>query len=114
MAIKIKLQEPVLFYPSQITANPVCPHAGGVGLCEYVEHLAMIDFICISGTLENRLLEYVDHLHEHFRNPGKNQKGCFMPPEKPGYRIEMKTESPRDYLYPTGSIWEKLSVVSPQ
>lgn len=91
---------------------PVCPHAGGVGLCEYVQHLAMIDFICVSGTLENRILEYVDHLHEHFQDPVKIERGCYMPPQKPGYSIEMKPESLRDYLYPTGSIWKNLSVTS--
>ena len=73
--------------------KPVCPHAGGVGLCEYVQHLALIDYICVSGSLEDRVLEYVDHLHEHFVNPVVMREGNYMPPEAPGYSIEMKRES---------------------
>lgn len=69
--------------------KPVCPHAGGVGLCEYVQHLALIDYICVSGTLENRIIEYVDHLHEHFRYPVTMKNGRYMPPQDPGYSIEM-------------------------
>jgi L-fuconate dehydratase len=79
---------------------PVCPHAGGVGLCEYVQHLSIFDYICVSGTLENRLLEYVDHLHEHFFDPVRMVNGHYMPPEKPGYSIEMKPESLTKYAYP--------------
>ena len=73
--------------------KPVCPHAGGVGLCEYVQHLSLIDYICVSGALENRVLEYVDHLHEHFVTPVQIENGCYMPPTAPGYSIEMKPES---------------------
>lgn len=73
--------------------KPVCPHAGGVGLCEYVQHLSLIDYICVSGELENRVLEYVDHLHEHFVTPVRIENGCYMPPRAPGYSIEMKPES---------------------
>ena len=69
--------------------KPVCPHAGGVGLCEYVQHLALIDYICVSGSLEDRIVEYVDHLHEHFRYPVVMQGGRYMPPTAPGYSIEM-------------------------
>lgn len=90
---------------------PVCPHAGGVGLCEHVQHLAMIDFICISGTMENRIIEYVDHLHEHFEDPVTVKRGCYMPPQKPGYSVEMKSASLRDYLYPTGEVWKSLSLM---
>jgi L-fuconate dehydratase len=72
---------------------PVCPHAGGVGLCEYVQHLAMIDYICVSGTFENRVLEFVDHLHEHFVDPVVIRQGRYMPPKRPGYSIEMKPAS---------------------
>jgi L-fuconate dehydratase len=79
---------------------PVCPHAGGVGLCEYVQHLSIFDYVCVSGTLENRLLEYVDHLHEHFLDPVRMLNGHYMPPEKPGYSIEMKPESLARYAYP--------------
>lgn len=85
---------------------PVCPHAGGVGLCEYVQHLSMIDYICISGTLENRITEYVDHLHEHFVNPVIIKNGNYMPPEAPGYSIEIKKYSRELYTFPTGKMWQ--------
>jgi L-fuconate dehydratase len=84
---------------------PVCPHAGGVGLCEYVQHLSMIDYICISGTLENRMTEYVDHLHEHFKDPVTIKNGNYMPPSMPGYSIEMKESSIKDYTFPGGRMW---------
>jgi len=84
---------------------PVCPHAGGVGLCEYVQHLSMFDFISVTGSMENRLIEYVDHLHEHFLDPVEIQKGCYMPPKLPGYSITMKKESLADYEFPTGKVW---------
>lgn len=84
---------------------PVCPHAGGVGLCEYVQHLSLIDYICVSGRLENRVIEYVDHLHEHFRDPVRMVGGRYMPPDAPGYSIEMKPESLRRYEFPNGPAW---------
>jgi L-fuconate dehydratase len=84
---------------------PVCPHAGGVGLCEYVQHLAMIDYICVSGTFEHRVLEYVDHLHEHFVEPVVIKNGRYMPPERPGYSIEMKPASLDQYEFPSGAVW---------
>jgi len=84
---------------------PVCPHAGGVGLCEYVQHLSLFDYICISGSLEDHLLEYVDHLHEHFLDPVRMQDGRYMPPSRPGYSIEMKRESIDMYRYPDGAAW---------
>lgn len=87
---------------------PVCPHAGGVGLCEYVQHLSMIDYISISGTLENRITEYVDHLHEHFIYPVVIKNGCYMPPSTPGYSIAMKKESMNDYTFPNGKMWRGL------
>ncbi|KRD48495.1 fuconate dehydratase [Acidovorax sp. Root275] len=71
----------------------VCPHAGGVGLCEYVQHLSMIDYLCIAGTKEGRVIEYVDHLHEHFVDPCVIRNAAYMPPQRPGYSIEMKPES---------------------
>ncbi len=86
---------------------PVCPHAGGVGLCEYVQHLSMIDYISISGTKDNRVIEYVDHLHEHFMEPVVIKNGAYMPPQKPGYSIEMKPESLKDYEFPNGKIWHE-------
>ena len=68
----------------------VCPHAGGVGLCEYVQHLSMIDYLCFAGTTEGRVAEYVDHLHEHFVEPCIVRNAAYMPPMAPGYSIEMK------------------------
>jgi L-fuconate dehydratase len=84
---------------------PVCPHAGGVGLCEYVQHLSIFDYISVSASLENRVLEYVDHLHEHFVDPITVKNGRYMPPKKPGYSIEMKPESLDEYEFPTGNVW---------
>ena len=86
---------------------PVCPHAGGVGLCEYVQHLAMIDYIAISGSLENRIIEYVDHLHEHFYDPVVIKDGAYMPPTMAGYSITMKTESLAEYAFPDGGFWKE-------
>ena len=78
---------------------PVWPHAGGVGLCEYVQHLSMIDYVAVSGTKEGRVIEYVDHLHEHFVDPCNIQDAAYMPPTLPGFSIEMKPESIKQYLY---------------
>ncbi|CAH1649569.1 MULTISPECIES: L-fuconate dehydratase [unclassified Chelatococcus] len=78
---------------------PVCPHAGGVGLCEYVQHLSMIDFVCVSGTREGRVIEYVDHLHEHFKDPCVVRNAAYMPPTAPGFSIEMKPASLKDYRF---------------
>jgi L-fuconate dehydratase len=83
----------------------VCPHAGGVGLCEYVQHLSMIDYICVGASLENRVIEFVDHLHEHFIEPVRMQHGAYMPPRMPGYSIEIKPESLARYAYPHGPAW---------
>ncbi len=88
---------------------PVCPHAGGVGLCEYVQHLSMIDYIAISGSMENRIIEYVDHLHEHFLDPVVIKNGAYMPPKLAGYSIEMKAESLVSYRFPDGRIWEEIA-----
>jgi L-fuconate dehydratase len=78
---------------------PVCPHAGGVGLCEYVQHLSMIDYLCFSGTKEGRVIEYVDHLHEHFVDPCVIRDAAYMPPTLPGYSIQMKPQSLIDYRF---------------
>ena len=86
---------------------PVCPHAGGVGLCEYVQHLSMIDFISISGSLDDRIIEFVDHLHEHFLDPVVIKDGAYMPPKMPGYSIEIKEESLIDYSFPDGKVWKE-------
>lgn len=85
---------------------PVCPHAGGVGLCEYVQHLAMIDYICISGSLDGRVVEYVDHLHEHFEAPVRIENAAYTVPMDSGYSITMKKESISIYSYPEGSYWK--------
>ncbi|WP_034301649.1 L-fuconate dehydratase [Herbaspirillum sp. RV1423] len=78
---------------------PVCPHAGGVGLCEYVQHLSMIDYVCISGTTEGRVTEYVDHLHEHFIDACVVKRAAYMPPTAPGFSITMKPESLEQYRF---------------
>jgi L-fuconate dehydratase len=86
---------------------PVCPHAGGVGLCEYVQHLALFDYIAVSASLENRLTEYSDHLHEHMVDPVNMQHGRYMPPTAPGYSITMKPESLAEFAFPSGAAWQQ-------
>ncbi|MCM2452388.1 L-fuconate dehydratase [Agrobacterium vitis] len=81
--------------------KPVWPHAGGVGLCEYVQHLSMIDYIAVSASREGRVIEYVDHLHEHFIDPCVIQNAAYMPPSRPGFSIEMKPDSIAAYTFPT-------------
>lgn len=88
---------------------PVCPHAGGVGLCEYVQHLSSFDYIAVSGSLKGRRIEFVDHLHEHFIDPVVISAGRYMLPTAPGYSITMKPESLRAYLYPDGDIWRSAT-----
>jgi len=84
---------------------PVCPHAGGVGLCEYVQHVSLFDYIAVSGSLENRVLEYVEHLHEHFLDPVRIRDGRYVAPQAPGYSITMRPESLREFEYPAGLAW---------
>jgi len=86
---------------------PVCPHAGGVGLCELVQHLSMFDYVAVSGSLDNRVIEYVDHLHEHFLDPVTIRNGRYMPPTAPGYSIEMRSESLRRFRFPDGEAWHR-------
>jgi L-fuconate dehydratase len=78
---------------------PVCPHAGGVGLCEYVQHLSMIDYLCIAATREGRVIEYVDHLHEHFVDPCLIRDAAYMPPAASGFSIRIKPESLSRYAF---------------
>ncbi|WP_394790405.1 L-fuconate dehydratase [Rhodoferax sp.] len=78
---------------------PVCPHAGGVGLCEYVQHLSMIDYLCIAGTREGRVIEYVDHLHEHFKEPCVIKNAAYMPPTAAGFSIEMKPNTLVEFAF---------------
>jgi len=85
---------------------PVCPHAGGVGLCEYVQHLSIFDYVALSGSLEERRIEYIDHLHEHFITPVIIRDGCYRAPTAPGYSIEMKPESLKRYEFPNGEAWK--------
>jgi L-fuconate dehydratase len=84
---------------------PVCPHAGGVGLCEMVQHLAMFDFVAVAGVNTDRVVEFVDHLHEHFVVPTDIQNARYMPPTQPGAGAEMFAESIVEYTYPTGKAW---------
>jgi L-fuconate dehydratase len=90
------------------TSVPVCPHAGGVGLCEYVQHLSIFDYIAVSGSLDRRVVEYVDHLHEHFVDPVVIEGGRYRAPLVPGYSIEMKPASLAAYRYPDGPVWTEL------
>src|SRR5438128_11420741 len=85
---------------------PVCPHAGGVGLCEYVQHIALFDYMCVSASLEVRVVEYVDHLHEHFVDPVVVRDGRYLVPTAHGYRITMPAESLAHYAYPNGPVWQ--------
>ncbi|WP_432584737.1 enolase C-terminal domain-like protein [Streptomyces sp. HD1123-B1] len=85
--------------------TPVCPHAGGVGLCEMVQHLSMFDYIAVSGTVEDRVIEYVDHLHEHFVDAVRIADGHYLAPSRPGLSAQMRPESLKDYSYPDGPAW---------
>ncbi|WP_106401209.1 L-fuconate dehydratase [Actinocorallia populi] len=84
---------------------PVCPHAGGVGLCELVQHLSMFDYVALSGTTEDRVIEYVDHLHEHFVTPTVIRDGHYVAPADPGFSAEMLPESIATYSFPDGDFW---------
>ncbi|MEA5455499.1 L-fuconate dehydratase [Sinomonas sp. JGH33] len=83
----------------------VCPHAGGVGLCEAVQHLSMFDFVAVSGAIEGRMIEFVDHLHEHFVTPVDVHGGRYWPPSAPGAGSEMARETLADYSFPDGPVW---------
>ena len=84
---------------------PVCPHAGGVGLCEYVQHLSIFDYLSVSGTMEDRVIEYVDHLHEHFLDPVVIRNGRYRVPTQSGYSIQIREESLRRFAFPDGDAW---------
>jgi L-fuconate dehydratase len=85
--------------------KPVCPHAGGVGLCEYVQHLSIFDYVAVSGSLEDRVCEYVDHLHEHFVDPCVTRNARYLAPLAPGFSIAIKPQSLNDYAFPHGRVW---------
>jgi L-fuconate dehydratase len=88
---------------------PVCPHAGGVGLCEYVQHLAAFDFLSVSASLDDRVIEFVDHLHEHFLTPVQIRNGRYLLPTAPGYSIQIRKQSLMQFTYPTGKAWSEPS-----
>ncbi len=90
---------------------PVCPHAGGVGLCEMVQHLSMFDFVAVSGTQTDRVIEYVDHLHEHFVDPVRIERGRYLAPVEPGLGARLHTESVAQYRFPDGPVWQRDAVV---
>jgi L-fuconate dehydratase len=89
---------------------PVCPHAGGVGLCELVQHLSVFDYVAVSGELEGRMIEYVDHLHEHFVDPVVVEGGRYRVPTRPGYGAEMWPESLRRYSFADGEVWREAAL----
>jgi L-fuconate dehydratase len=84
---------------------PVCPHAGGVGLCELVQHLSMFDYVAVSGSLQDRVIEYVDHLHDHFLDPVVIKDGRYAAPTAPGFSAQMREASLAAHLFPTGPVW---------
>jgi L-fuconate dehydratase len=88
---------------------PVCPHAGGVGLCELVQHLSAIDYIAVSGSLDGRMIEFVDHLHEHFLDPVVIREANYVLPTRPGYSAEMRPESLARYRFPDGDEWRAIA-----
>ncbi|MEU4444851.1 enolase C-terminal domain-like protein [Actinosynnema sp. NPDC050801] len=90
---------------------PVCPHAGGVGLCELVRHLAMVDFVAVSGTMDGRVIEWVDHLHEHFTDPAVVRDGRYLAPTEPGFSARLHERTLVDYRYPGGPVWTELSAI---
>jgi L-fuconate dehydratase len=84
---------------------PVCPHAGGVGLCELVQHLAAFDYLRVGTSLDGRMVEYVDHLHEHFADPVRTRDGRYLLPEQPGYSCTMRAASVAGFRFPDGPVW---------
>jgi L-fuconate dehydratase len=89
---------------------PICPHAGGVGLCEYAQHVSMFDYVAVGATLDDRVCEFVDHLHEHFVDPVRVVGGRYLAPTTPGYSIEIRPESLSEYAFPEGKSWSKEEV----
>jgi L-fuconate dehydratase len=89
---------------------PVCPHAGGVGLCEYAQHVSMFDYIAVGASFDDRVCEFVDHLHEHFVDPVRVVGGRYLAPTTPGYSIEIRPESLSEFAFPDGTGWWKEEV----
>ncbi|XP_043677923.1 mitochondrial enolase superfamily member 1-like isoform X2 [Vespula pensylvanica] len=96
-----------VYFMAKKIGIPVCPHAGGIGLCEMVQHLQMWDFISLSGTTTDRVIEYVDQQHEHFENPVQLRNACYMPPIAPGYSTKLKNDCISNYIYPDGTEWRR-------
>ncbi|MEU1687952.1 L-fuconate dehydratase [Micromonospora sp. NPDC005707] len=92
---------------------PVCPHAGGVGLCELVQHLSMFDFVAVSGSMQDRVIEYVDHLHEHFVDPVVVSRGRYIAPTAPGFSATMRSETLAEYVFPHGPVWSAAGTPGP-
>jgi L-fuconate dehydratase len=90
---------------------PVCPHAGGVGLCEYAQHVSMFDYVAVGASLDDRVCEFVDHLHEHFVDPVRVVRGRYLAPTAPGYSVEMLPDSVDEHEYPQGDVWTRAVVV---
>ena len=88
---------------------PVCPHAGGVGLCEAVQHLSMFDYVALTGTTDGRMIEWIDHLHEHFVEPARMERGRYLAPAAPGASAELRPESVKEFSYPLGPAWRGSS-----
>jgi L-fuconate dehydratase len=89
---------------------PICPHAGGVGLCEYAQHVSMFDYVAVAATFDDRVCEFVDHLHEHFVDPVRVVGGRYLTPTAPGYSIEIRPESLSEFAFPDGKGWWKEKV----
>lgn len=85
---------------------PVCPHAGGIGLCEYVQHLSMIDYVCISASMDGRVIEHAGQLHHHFAEPIRLKEAFYMPPKRPGYSADILPASLQEFAYPAGAAWQ--------
>jgi L-fuconate dehydratase len=96
-----------ILFMAAMAGVPVVPHAGGVGLCELVQHLAVYDYLCVGASLDGRMIEYVDHLHEHFTDPVVVSGGRYRLPERPGYSAEMRPGSVRRYAFPDGEAWSR-------
>jgi len=94
-------------------AVPVCPHAGGVGLCEMAQHISMLDFVAVSGSRKGRVTEYIDHLHEHFTDPCTVANAAYLLPTRPGYSTQMRPASIAEFRFPDGTYWAPRTKAEP-
>jgi L-fuconate dehydratase len=92
---------------------PVCPHAGGVGLCEIVQHLAMFDYVALSGSMDGRMIEWIDHLHEHFTHPAAVTAGRYQAPLAPGASTQLRAEALAEFSFPAGAAWHNGAAAPP-